>query len=166
MKNKLHLFLYYTIFRKIPVSHTIMGKIAMYFRYKSAKIIFKKCSIGVNIEKGAYFGKGKEIEIGDYSGIGINCRVPPNIKIGKFVMMGKGVIIYNVSHNFDNIEIPMYYQGSRYLKQLTISDDVWIGSNVIILPKVERIGRESIIGAGSVVTKSVPDFAIVGGNPA
>lgn len=49
---------------------------------------------------------------------------------------------------------------------LVIEEDAWIGSNVIILPKVTRIGKGAIIGAGSVVTKNVEDYAIVAGNPA
>ncbi len=49
---------------------------------------------------------------------------------------------------------------------LEICGDVWIGSRVIILPGCKRIGAHSIIGAGAVVTHDVPDYAIVGGNPA
>ena len=49
---------------------------------------------------------------------------------------------------------------------LVISDDVWIGARVTILGKVNTIGKGAIIAAGSVVTKTVPDYAIVGGNPA
>ena len=60
----------------------------------------------------------------------------------------------------------MYYQGSVISEPLIIDDDVWIGTRVIIFSKVKRIGKGSIIGAGSIVTRDVPDFAIVGGNPA
>ncbi|RZK25435.1 MAG: acyltransferase, partial [Flavobacterium sp.] len=88
------------------------------------------------------------------------------VKIGKYVMMGPNVIIYNSTHNYDKIDKPMIFQGNRHSKPLKIEDDVWIGTRVIILPNVSRIGTGSIIGAGSVVTKNVPDFAIVGGNPA
>lgn len=49
---------------------------------------------------------------------------------------------------------------------LEIGYDVWIGARVIVLPGCTRIGAHSIIGAGAVVTKDVPDYAIVGGNPA
>lgn len=166
MKRITFLFLYYSLFKKLPVSHRFMGKYWKYLRYKCVKNIFKKCGLNVNVEKGAYFGSGKNIEIDDYSGIGVDCSIPSNIKIGKYVMMGPNVIIYNRSHKFDNIEIPMYLQGSVVSQPLIIEDDVWIGTRVIILSNVKRIGKGSIIGAGSIVTKDVADFAIVGGNPA
>ena len=143
-----------------------MGKFWKYLRYVCVKNTFKKCGINVNVEKGAYFGNGKCVEIDDYSGIGENCLIPSNIKIGKYVMMGPEVIIYNTSHRFENTEIPMYSQGSIFSQPLIIDDDVWIGTRVIILPNVKWIGKGSIIGAGAIVTRDVPDFAIVGGNPA
>jgi maltose O-acetyltransferase len=49
---------------------------------------------------------------------------------------------------------------------LQIDDDVWIGARAMILPGCKHIGKGVIIGAGSVVTKDIPDYAIVGGNPA
>lgn len=59
----------------------------------------------------------------------------------------------------------MNLQGMSKEHPVLIEDDVWIGANVIILPGV-KISKGSIIGAGSVVTKNVPEYAIVGGNPA
>jgi acetyltransferase-like isoleucine patch superfamily enzyme len=50
--------------------------------------------------------------------------------------------------------------------ELVIGNDVWVGQNTILLPSVKRIGDGAVIGAGSVVTRDVPDFAIVVGNPA
>jgi len=50
--------------------------------------------------------------------------------------------------------------------ELVIGNDVWVGQNAIFLPSVKRIGDGAVIGAGAVVTKDVPDFAVVVGNPA
>ena len=85
--------------------------------------------------------------------------------IGNDVMMAPEVIILSGSHKFDRTDIPMREQGAPPKKTVQIGDDVWIGTRSIILPGV-TIGSHSIIGAGSVVTKDVPEWAIVAGNPA
>lgn len=119
----------------------------------------------MNVGTGAKFGKGFNIEIGDYSGIGINCVVPENIFIGNYVMMGPNVTVYDSNHNFSRLDVPMVFQGTSRVGKTIIEDDVWIGSNVIILPgRIVRKG--TIVGAGSVVTKDFPEYSIVAGNPA
>lgn len=60
----------------------------------------------------------------------------------------------------------MANQGNIGKSELIICDDVWIGTRVTILGNVKTIGKGAIIAAGAVVTKPVPDYAIVGGNPA
>jgi maltose O-acetyltransferase len=81
-------------------------------------------------------------------------------------MMGEDVLFQGGGHMFVNPDIPMEQQGSLPDTPLEIMEDVWIGSRAIVLPGCKRIGAHSIIGAGAVVTKDVPDYAIVGGNPA
>ena len=66
----------------------------------------------------------------------------------------------------DRLDTPMVIQGDLPISDLEICDDVWVGSRVTILGKVGRIGKGAIIGAGSVVTKEIPDYAVVAGNPA
>ena len=80
--------------------------------------------------------------------------------------MGEDVLLLGSGHKHDSIEIPIGLQGNLPITPLTVLDDVWIGSRAIILPGCTRIGHGAIIGAGAVVTKDVPDWAIVGGNPA
>jgi maltose O-acetyltransferase len=104
------------------------------------------------------------IEIGDYSELGTNCIIQSNTKIGQNVMMGPDVKIYTKNHKFDRLDIPIQYQGHTE-ETVVIGDDVWLGANVIITPGV-TIGSHVIVGAGSVVTKDIPDFAIVAGVPA
>ena len=71
----------------------------------------------------------------------------------------------HIYHKFDDCSIVMRKQGFQETKPVFIGNDVWIGGRVTILPGV-HIGNHSIIGAGSVVTKDVPDNVIVGGAPA
>lgn len=119
----------------------------------------------INIEKNANFGFGKGISLGDYSGLGVNCYVRGPLEIGAYVNMGPDVRILTINHNTERTDIPMKGQGSLPPRKVTICDDVWIGARVIILPGV-TIGKGSIIGAGAVVTKDVPEYAVMGGVPA
>ena len=80
-------------------------------------------------------------------------------------MMGPNCVIYTRNHKIDRLDIPMCQQGDTVEKPVTIGDDVWIGSNVIILPGV-KIASHSVIGAGAVVTKDVDEYSVVAGNPA
>ena len=88
------------------------------------------------------------------------------LTIKDYLMMGEDVMFLGGGHRFDRIDIPMGLQGSKEKTPLDIEGDVWIGSRSIILPGCKRIGHGSIVGAGSVVTRDVPDYAIMGGNPA
>jgi len=162
-KMPVYLF-YYGFARYLPISYKPYSFGAKLARYMCGKFLFKKCGVGVNIEHGADFGSGNELEIGDYSGIGIHARIG-HVKIGRFVMMAPEVNIITSSHKHDNCIIPMCNQGLEKTKPVTIGDDVWIGTRSVILPGV-NIGKGSIVGANSVVTKDVEDYAIVAGNPA
>ena len=113
----------------------------------------------------ASFHSGRKITIGDNSGIGVRAYLSGRITVGHNVMMGKDVTMLTLNHNFDRTDIPMIQQGFKEEGPIVISDDVWVGDRVFILPGV-IIGRGAIIGACAVVTKDVPEYAIVGGNPA
>jgi maltose O-acetyltransferase len=91
--------------------------------------------------------------------------IPYDLKVGKDVMMGPYVVIIGDNHRFDNLDLPMRLQGTQEYPPVRIGDDVWIGARAIILPGL-TIGNGAIIGAGSVVTKDVPPYAICAGNPA
>ena len=80
--------------------------------------------------------------------------------------MGEDVLFQGSGHDFSNPDIRLDEGASLPPTPLEICEDVWIGARAIVLPGCKRIGAHSIIGAGSVVTKDVPDYAIVGGNPA
>lgn len=127
--------------------------------------LLAKAGGNLNIEHGAYFGRGDEVRIGDRSGIGVNCRLHGPVTIGRDVMMGPDVVIIATNHGFADVTRPMIEQGHETPDPVEIGDDVWIGTRAVILPGV-RVGKGAIIGAGAVVTKNVPDYTIVAGNPA
>ncbi len=168
MKVLIFLFLYYCLMRYLPPSHwpLYIGNTSKILRYYNCKNLFKECGKNVNIERKAAIGTGREISIGDNSGLGISSIIEGPIIIGKDVMMGPNTIIQRSAHAFDRTDIPMNQQGITKKSLLEICDDVWIGRNVIILPGCHRIGKGSIIGAGAIVTKDVPDYSISAGNPA
>ncbi len=122
-------------------------------------------SIGknANIERKAIIGR--HIVLGDNSSIGPNAQVPDGTTIGDNVMMARDVLIYTVNHRYDRFDIPMNKQGITEINPVKIEDDVWIGARAIILDGV-TIGTGAIVAAGAIVTKDVPPYAIVGGNPA
>ena len=85
--------------------------------------------------------------------------------IGEDVMMGPGCTLISRDHVFDDVSRPMNTQGLGEERPIRIDDDVWIGASVTITAGV-RVGRGSILAAGSVVTRDVPPFSVSGGVPA
>lgn len=160
-----NLFLYKSIFSRLPSSNTLLGKItrAKKLRYMATKRIIKSIGLNCNIEKNAQFTR--DTTLGDNSGLGVNCSLGKSVYIGKNVMMGPNVTIHTQNHRFDRIDIPMIEQGYSEIKAVRIMDDVWLGGNVTILPGV-TVHQGSIVGTGAVVTKDVPEYSIVGGVPA
>lgn len=118
---------------------------------------------GVMIRPSSYYGRdlGKGLIIGENSSIGpysyVGCS--GKIVIGNNVMFGPKCSLFAENHNFSDTNSTIKSQGVNQ-KGIVIEDDCWIGSNVIILDGV-RIGKGSIIGAGTLVSKNIPDGSIV-----
>lgn len=161
------LIMYYGFATYLPDSYSpILGKLSNAIRIFLCRRIFKYCGKVSNINRKVYFGTGVNIEIGDYSSMGANSVIPKNTIIGKYVMMAPEIHIVANNHKFDNTVTPMCFQHSIEGKTPTvIEDDCWVGVRAIFTPG-HTIGKGSIIAAGSVVTKDVEPYSIVGGNPA
>lgn len=120
-------------------------------------------SRGVMIRPGSYYGNdlGKGLIMGEHSSIGphgyIGCS--GKITIGKNVMIGPKCSLFAENHVFSDKDVTIKSQGVKQ-KGITIEDDCWIGSNVIILDGV-TIGRGCVIAAGSLITKDVASQSIV-----
>jgi acetyltransferase-like isoleucine patch superfamily enzyme len=104
--------------------------------------------------------------IGEHSFIGCNAVIGAGggIEIGNHVLIGQSVNLHAENHNFADPDLRIDQQGVTY-QGVRIEDDVWVGSKVTILDGV-NIGKGAVIAAGAVVTKSIPEYAIVMGIPA
>ena len=148
----------------LPISTNPGGSFAKRLRYILCRPLFLSCGKGVNVERLADFSLGRHLKIGNYSGLGVNCRVRGKVTIGDNVMMGPDVIILTRSHNAQDVDVPMRHQGASEAP-VSIGNDVWIGTRAIIMPGVS-IGDGVIIGSAAVVTRDVPPYTVVGGIPA
>ena len=164
LKQLVCLVLYYGFAQYLPKSNTY-GNVGGIIRYALCKHIFKKCGKHVNIERKAFFASGLDIEIGDYSGIGVNAHIPNGTIIGNYVMMGPNCFILDVNHNISDTTRPMCQQGMTEKKITRIGNDVWIGRDVH-MTLGRTVADGSIIAMGAVLTKDFPTYSIVGGNPA
>ncbi len=113
-----------------------------------------------------------DVTIGHASTVGRECVLVGPLGIGRYCQLAPRVAIYARNHPTEHLST---YVNSRLLsgqmanhaqqRRVSIGHDVWIGHGVIVLPGV-TIGNGAVAGAGSVVTRDVPPFSIVGGNPA
>jgi acetyltransferase-like isoleucine patch superfamily enzyme len=133
---------------------------------------FKKFSDSAQFRPGAYAIGCSKIEIGNRVVIRPGCMLfgdsnsgRTSIVIEDDVMMGSGVHIYINNHRFDRNDIPIIDQGHYPPEPVVLRKGCWIGANSIILPGVE-IGENTVVGAGSIVTKSFPKGVVIAGNPA
>jgi len=116
------------------------------------------------IEPPFYCSYGQNIYVGDHVFLNVLCTILDcnEVHIGHHVMIGPAVQIYTAAHD---LQAESRVQGWEVAKPIVIEDNVWIGGGAILLPGV-RIGRNAVVGAGTVVRRRVPANAIVAGNPA
>lgn len=122
-------------------------------------------SIGKNclIEQRFHCDYGYNIHVGDnfYANIGCTILDGAEVRFGNNILIGPNVGIYTAGHPID---VEQRIAGLEYARPIAIGDNVWIGADCSILPGV-TIGNNSIIGAGSVITKDVPPNVVAAGNP-
>lgn len=128
---------------------------------------------GIRIGNGVFIGRGTiltchngDIVLEDNVNIGFNCVISSlsSIVIKKNHLMAAFCYLVGGDHDSDRTDIPVLFQG-RSSKGIMVKENVWLGAGVTILDGT-TVGRDSIIGAGAVVNKDVPDFAIAAGLPA
>jgi acetyltransferase-like isoleucine patch superfamily enzyme len=105
-----------------------------------------------------------DIIIGNNVRVGISNVLIGPVTIGNYVIIAQNVVMSGLNHTYHDIHIPTSLQKCT-TGQITIEDEVWIGANSVITAGV-TIGKHSVVAGGSVVTKNVPPYTIVAGNPA
>jgi len=128
---------------EIGANVSFMKNSYVYAHDEGAILIGDNFTMNTNSQLGASFGK---IIIGN------DCAIAPNC------------VLRASNHNFENPDVPFRKQGHTY-GEIIIEDDVWISSNCVVTANT-KIGKSSIIGAGSIVTKDVEPYSIMGGIPA
>lgn len=145
------------------------SKLRKHFRNQIKHVnYFRLAHVGDNvvIRRSAKLDNAHNIFLHNDCYIGENVRLlaAGTITIGDHVAIGERVIVFTNNHDYKSKDM-FPYSYDTIVQNVELAGDNWIGACSIILPGV-RIGKGAIVGAGSVVTKSVPDCAIVGGNPA
>ena len=105
----------------------------------------------------------KDFKAGAYSYVGPDSTIYPKVTIGKYTMLANDVHVLGGDHRFDIVGTPIIFSGRGELRETIIGDDVWIGAHTIIMSGV-RIGNGAIIAAGSVISRNVAPYSIVGGH--
>ena len=132
-------------------------------RARLIKELIPSTGTGAWIEPPFFCDYGSNIILGDSVFLNFNCVVldVAAVRIGSRVLLGPAVQIYTATHPLRAEDRRMGLESGRAIE---IGDDVWIGGAAIICPGV-TIGNRSVIGAGSVVTKDIPDDVFAAGNP-
>lgn len=129
------------------ILRTLLGSAAKDFVIESPF----HCDYGYNIHLGENF----------YANVGCTILDGGEVRFGDNVLLAPNVGIYTAGHPLD---VQQRVAGKEYAYPITIGNNVWIGADVSILPSVS-IGDNTIIGAGSVVTKNIPANVVAVGNP-
>ena len=133
-------------------------------KVKFMKEIFAECGDNCYIELPLWSNwGGHHVHLGNNVYINSNCTLVDDghIYIGDNVLIGPNVTLATANHPLD---AEQRRKALQYNKDIIIEENVWLGANVVVVPGV-RIGKNSVIGAGSVVTKDVPEGVLAFGNP-
>ena len=132
-------------------------------RMRILKELIPMAGEGLWLQPPFYCDYGYNMVLGEKVFFNFNCVVldVAEVKIGSRTLFGPNVQIYTATHPIDPVERA---SGVEYAKPITIGEDVWVGGSAVICPGV-TIGNRCVIGAGSVVTRDIPDDVFAAGNP-
>ena len=155
---------YYALAQRLPERTRPGGELGRRLRATCCRQLFAEAGEWINVEPHVDFGNGRHVRLGNGSSIGRGSYVA-GLKAGPSVMIGPELLTIPQNH-------PLSGDGTRWLPDAEgafrppeVGEGSWIGARVTLLPGV-RIGRYCMIGAGAVVTKDIPDYAVAAGVPA
>ncbi len=147
------------VLHNIPFSVTLRGRLDVF--------PFNKFVVGGNsiLESGSNVNNGVgDVFIGKGVTLGIGSVIIGPATIGDDVIIAQHVVMSGLNHLYEDISKPISKQGT-VSRAISIGSGSWVGANVCVSSGVE-IGRNCVVGAGSVVVKSIPDYCVAVGNPA
>ena len=104
------------------------------------------------------------VVIGYQTKIGLSNTIIGPVTIGNNIRLAQNITLSGLNHNYQDVTIPIHAQGVA-TAPIIIEDHTWIGANVVVVAGV-IIGKHAIVAAGSIVTKDIPPYSVVAGNPA
>jgi acetyltransferase-like isoleucine patch superfamily enzyme len=107
----------------------------------------------------------RNLAMGPYSYLGRGAAIRGRLTVGKYAMVAAGLSVVGQDHCYDRAGVPIIFAGRPAEAETIIGDDAWIGQSVLIRAGV-TVGRGAIVAFGAIVTRDVPPYAIMGGNPA
>ena len=131
-------------------------------RRRVVRALFGAGGDTVTVQPPFYCDYGSNIALGAGVFFNFNCVVLDvcGVRVGDYALFGPAVQIYTAMHPFD----AELRRREEFGRPVEIGSDVWVGGGAIILPGV-RIGSRTVVGAGSVVTRDLPDGVLAAGNP-
>jgi maltose O-acetyltransferase len=154
--------LYRLIAQHLPDDLGPVGRASRWLRRVLIRPLLKESEGLFNVYQGVDLGNGSCVVMRDHANLGPGCMISGSgtVTVGRHVMMGAYCMLITENHRY----LPVGYDGS-IVEDILVDDHAWLGHRVILLPGV-RIGKHAIVGAGAVVSRDVPDYAIAVGVPA
>lgn len=156
---------YYGLAWFLPGAPVPGSRASIALRRLLVRAFVDRCEPDASINAKVYLGRGTGIRLGQGSSLGKGSVLNPGVSIGQRTLIGPECMFITLNHLFDDTTRAIADQGSGPVQEISIGDDVWMGARVIVLPGV-TVGNGAVVGAGSVVTKSVDPMTVVAGNPA
>lgn len=170
IKNHLHTRLlspsFYAVGKKCSIMPPLRFSNLSAIELNDYVTIHSNCWIQAIIEEETC-GNCPKLIMKDHVCIGMNSTISAasRIVIEDHVFTARNVYISDHRHAYENIELPISSQGIDSIAEVIIGAHTWLGQNAVVLPGV-KIGKHCIIGANSVVNKSIPDYSVAAGVPA